>query len=144
MRHAPRLPSLYPALTPAPQSPSRPPRPPASSPVSAPYPYPNLSSAQDQGLRVLALVIVGYNFFFLVIGTLVIHAAISAYGPLHTLADHNINPFWFSTFTAVSSFNNVGLSLLDDNYTSLADRGAVLNIMCFMIVCGAGDKGVRP
>lgn len=91
----------------------------------------------------LALVIIGYNFFFIVIGTFIYHAAMAAYGPHQPLIDKNIDPLWFSTFSAVSSFNNVGLSLLDDNYASLHDRGAVLGIMCFMIICGARGGFVR-
>ena len=46
------------------------------------------------------------------------------------------NHLWFSAFTAVSSFNNVGFSILDDNYVQLADKPAALLIMCVLIIAG--------
>lgn len=99
---------------------------------------------QDKGLRVLACVIISYNFFFLVIGTFVFHGFMAAYGPFQVLTDHNIDPLWFSAFSTVSSFNNVGLSLLDDNFTQLYNRGAVLVLMSFMIICGARFSRAWP
>jgi Trk-type K+ transport system membrane component len=36
----------------------------------------------------------------------------------------------------VSSFNNVGFSLLNDNYTQVADRPGVLLLMCLYIIAG--------
>lgn len=127
-------PARPPPLPSAHTSPSRARAPPSSAPVALTRP---ITAPQDQGLRVLAAVIIGYNFFFLFIGTFIFHGFMAAYGPLQALADNNIKPLHFSAFAAVSSFNNVGLSLLDDNYTSLYNRGAVLMLMCFMIVCGA-------
>ena len=60
----------------------------------------------------------------------------STQGPVAALQERNINHFWFSLFATVSSFNNVGFSLLDDNYVQIADRPAVLLLMCFYIVAG--------
>ena len=63
-------------------------------------------------------------------------AALRAQGPLAALQERGINHFWFSMFATVSSFNNVGFSLLDDNYTQLADRPGCLLIMCLYIIAG--------
>lgn len=52
------------------------------------------------------------------------------------LQERNINHFWFSMFATVSSFNNVGFSLLDDNYVQISDRPALLLLMCFYIIAG--------
>jgi hypothetical protein len=60
----------------------------------------------------------------------------NAQGPLPALQEANINHFWFSCFAAVSSFNNVGFSLLNDNYTQVADRPGVLLLMCLYIIAG--------
>lgn len=57
-------------------------------------------------------------------------------GPVPALQARGINHFWFSMFATVSSFNNVGFSLLDDNYTQLADRPGCLLLMCLYIVAG--------
>jgi Trk-type K+ transport system membrane component len=52
------------------------------------------------------------------------------------LVERNISHAWFSMFATVSSFNNVGFSLLDDNYTQMSDRPGVLLLMCLYIVAG--------
>ena len=52
------------------------------------------------------------------------------------LQAENINHFWFAMFATVSSFNNVGFSLLDDNYTQLAARPGCLLLMCIFIIAG--------
>ena len=52
------------------------------------------------------------------------------------LQAENINHFWFAMFATVSSFNNVGFSLLDDNYTQLAARPGCLLFMSLLIVAG--------
>ncbi len=57
-------------------------------------------------------------------------------GPVPALVERNISHFWFSMFATVSSFNNVGFSLLDDNYTQMSDRPGVLLLMCLYIVAG--------
>ena len=113
---------------------------------------------QDEGLQLVAAVLVGYDLFFKLAGTLAIYAAIQSYGPFpaldapslppRVLAHDILNPaderfylapkshLWFAAFTAVSSFNNVGFSILDDNYVQLADKPAALLIMCILIVAG--------
>ena len=91
---------------------------------------------QDEALQYVALVIICYDLGFLVLGSLLLYLAIGAYGPLPAAQAAGHPPAWFATFAAVSSFNNVGFSLLDDNYTQLADRPAPLFLMTFMIVAG--------
>jgi Trk-type K+ transport system membrane component len=91
---------------------------------------------QDEALQYVALVIICYDLCFLVFGSVLLYAAIQSYGPLPALQAGGHNPAWFATFAAVSSFNNVGFSLLDDNYTQLADRPAPLLLMTFMIIAG--------
>lgn len=91
---------------------------------------------QDEGLKVLALVIILYNMFFIFIGTFIMYGVIMSYGRVQVLDEVGINHLWFSTFTAVSSFNNVGFSLLDDNYMHLSDRPGVLILMTMFILCG--------
>ena len=52
------------------------------------------------------------------------------------LQAEGINHFWFAMFASVSSFNNVGFSLLNDNYTQLAARPGCLLLMCLYIIAG--------
>ena len=91
---------------------------------------------QDEALQYIAMVIICYDLGFLILGSLVLYGAIMSYGPMPALVASGKNHFWFSVFAAVSSFNNVGFSLLDDNYVQLAQRPAALFLMCFYIIAG--------
>ena len=113
----------------------------------------------------IATVLIIYNFCFLVLGTFIYYAIFNSYvracsalhalrprrwrltrapprsqGPLPALEKAGINPFWFCMFATVSSFNNVGFALLNDNYTQLGDRPGVLLFMSLLII--AGNTGI--
>lgn len=95
---------------------------------------------QDEALQVLARVLFCYNFCGLVVSSFVFYAVLLSYGPLPALVNEDkgrrISHAWFSTFAAVSSFNNVGFSILNDNYVQLSDRPGCLLLMSVLIVCG--------
>jgi len=107
---------------------------------------------QDEGLQLVAVVLVAYDLCFKLLGSLLLYGVLMSYGRLDALDNPQLkdwmspterqlysrkkNHFWFATFTTVSSFNNVGFSILDDNYVQLADRPGVLLLMCVMIIAG--------
>lgn len=70
------------------------------------------------------------------IGSAVMYSSLTAKAKVAEYVRRGIGNAWFAVFMTCSSFNNVGLSLLDDSMIPFTDRPAALMLMAFAMIFG--------
>ena len=92
---------------------------------------------EARALRVLMLAFFTYGLFWSLLGWAVLggHCALNARAH-GVLAERGLSAAWFGLFTAVSAFNNAGLSLLSDSLVPFADDVVVVLTVALLITAG--------
>lgn len=90
-----------------------------------------------KALNLLLILIPTYVFCVYFFGFLLVRLSILTSSPgTDDLKDNDINSWWFSLFMTVSSFNNAGLSLRNNNLMSFLSSSFFLMVLCFLILIG--------
>lgn len=95
----------------------------------------HLGGCEYRALKILAILVPLYFFFWQLLGCLALGAWIHHNMP-DTARNNGINPWWLGIFDGVSAFNNSGMSLLDANMIPFQSAYYVLITMGLLILAG--------
>ncbi|KAL4892093.1 cation transport protein-domain-containing protein [Aspergillus ambiguus] len=96
-----------------------------------------LGGIEYRALKTLMIILVSYFLAFHILGMLMFMLWISLSPQYHsTLADIQVNKFWWAAFTSGSAFNDLGYTLSPDSMASFRYAPFPLLMMTFFIVMG--------
>ncbi|KAJ3181686.1 low affinity potassium transporter [Geranomyces variabilis] len=96
----------------------------------------HVGGVEYRALKVLETVIITYYFGFQLLCMFFIRAYLAFRPPLQAHIASIVSPWWFAAFNAIVSFNQVGISLLNDGFARFGNEVVLLAFLCLPIVFG--------
>lgn len=94
-----------------------------------------LGGCEYRALKILAFTVLMYFFLWQLLAAIALGAWMVTYRPDRASTD-GANPWWVGIFYSISAFNNVGMSLLDDNMIPFQSSYFVLIVIGLLVLAG--------
>ncbi|KAI8589036.1 cation transport protein-domain-containing protein [Geranomyces variabilis] len=96
----------------------------------------HVGGVEYRALKALETVIFAYYFGLQLFCMFFIRMYIAFRPSLQSHISSIVSPWWFAAFNAITSFNQVGISLLDDGFSRFGNEVVLMAFLCIPIVFG--------